>query len=540
MEIFVDILAGLGLFFVGVKLIASHLKQLSGPWFRRLIERATRRPAAAALLGVLSGALTQSSSAITFISISVVTAGLADVTRVAPMVIWANVGTSVLVLLSSVDISHAVLFLLGVTGIAYYFDVDKAPRLRHLFGALLGLGLLFLGLELIKDGSEPLKSMESVRDFLTFAASSLLAAFVVGAALAIVAQSSAMVSIVAVTMVNVGILTLDQTIVIVIGASLGSGLAILLLSSNLSGVGRQIAYVQFGVKALGVVVVLPLFVAETYGLLPGVRAAAMALAPDAATQVALVYLMLQLVSVVFGSLLQRQLIAVAERWSPPTVEEALSRPHYLYAAAITDPPSALHLVAKEQERLLAQLPAIIDAVRADGSATATVDALVEGSASIARHCDVFLTNILDSNEARAVTLDVVNLEKRNEILIALIATSQDYTSAIRAAGPRSEGDRLGRLLFALNESLHAILLVAGDALSGGEEGDLPIFLNLTSDRSAQMERVRRQVMAESEQMSPVDHDVLYTTTTLFERMLWLLRRYACLVPGALPEATLPA
>ena len=86
------------------------------------------------LLGTVLGAACAS------VVSAVVTAGLADVARVVPMVIWANVGTSVLVLLSAIDISHAVLFLLGVTGIAYYFDVDKAPRLRHLFGALLGLG----------------------------------------------------------------------------------------------------------------------------------------------------------------------------------------------------------------------------------------------------------------------------------------------------------------------------------------------------------------------------------------------------------------
>ena len=369
MEIFIDILAGLGLFFVGIKLIASHLKQLSGPWFRRLIERATRSPVAAALLGLLSGALTQSSSAITFISISVVTAGLADVARVAPMVIWANVGTSVLVLLSAIDISHAVLFLLGVTGIAYYFDVDKAPRLRHLFGALLGLGLLFLGLELIKSGAAPLKEMESVRDFLGFAASSHIAAFIVGAALAVVAQSSAMVSIIAVTMVNVGILTIDQTIVIVIGASLGSGIATLApvrqplrdrTADRLpAGRGQGARRDRRAAALRG---------SRATACIPGIKAPVFALAADVATQVALVYLLLQVVSAVLGTLFQRQLIALAARLSPPTLEESLARPRYLYAEALDDPRTALDLVEKEQARLFARLPRIIDAVRPDGEA----------------------------------------------------------------------------------------------------------------------------------------------------------------------------
>ncbi len=531
MQIFVIILAGLGLFFVGVKLIASHLKQLSGPWFRRLVGRATRSPAAAALLGLLSGALTQSSSAITFISISVVTAGLADVARVAPMVIWANVGTSVLVLLSAVDITNAVLFLLGVTGIAYYFDVDKAPRLRHVFGALLGLGLLFLGLGMVKTGAEPLKSMEAVRDFLGFAESSLIAAFVVGAALAVVAQSSAMVSIVAVTMVNAGILTLDHTIVIVMGASFGSGIATLLLSANLAGVGRQIAYVQVAVKILGVAVALPLFVAESFGLLPGIKALAMWLATDTATQVALVYLGLQVISVLLGTLFQGQLIALAARLSPPTAEEALSRLHFIYAEAVADPRTALALVEREQARLFSHVPDIVDAVRPERESDGEPELVAEACASVARQCDDFLTELLDVNESRDVTVEVVNLQKRNELLVALIATARDFTAAAIAAGPRGEEDRLGRILFALGESLHAILFVAGDAVATRQSHDVGLVSELTSDRSAQMERLRREVMAQDADFSPADHDTLYTATTLFERMLWLTRRYTSLLPA---------
>ena len=110
MEIFLDIFAGLGLFFVGVKLIGANLKQLTGKWFRGLMAAATQSSLRSSLLGLLSGALTQSSNAITFISISMVTAGLVEVAGVVPMVIWANVGTSLLVLVAAVDTNLAVLF----------------------------------------------------------------------------------------------------------------------------------------------------------------------------------------------------------------------------------------------------------------------------------------------------------------------------------------------------------------------------------------------------------------------------------------------
>jgi phosphate:Na+ symporter len=531
MEIFLDIFAGLGLFFVGVKLIGGNLKQLTGRWFRGLIAAATRNAATSSLLGLLSGALTQSSNAITFISISMVTAGLVEVGSVVPMVIWSNVGTSALVLLAAVDIKLMVLFLLGVTGLAFYFDVDKAPRFRHLLGAVLGLGLLFMGLELIRQGSMPLKGIDAVREFLAFAASSYVLAFLIGIVFTIVAQSSATVSIVAVTMTNIGLLTIDQTIVIVIGASLGSGLSVALLSSNLSGIGRQIAWLQIAVKLAGVAVVLPLFIAELLGLLPGVKALVFALTPSAATQVALVYLILQLVSAVLTTAFRGWIMGYINRISPPTAEEMLSKAHYLYAEAVDDAPTALDLVEREQVRLFGYLPDMIDAVRMDGASAVSPDVLYGAGVAVAQQCDDFLTEIIDNNSSRDVLTSVFDMQKRNEILVSLIAAVNDYVRVVGRPGARMEEDKFGRLLFALGESVHTILMLASDAFAAKDKDDLDLLLNFTSDRSTQMEGIRRRIM-EVGDITPADHDTLYASTTLFERMLWLIRRYAVLVEEA--------
>ncbi|HUD51399.1 Na/Pi symporter [Parvibaculum sp.] len=530
MEMFADIFAGLGLFFVGVKLIGGNLKQLTGSWFRRLIEAATRNTTVSALVGILSGALTQSSNAITFISIGMVTAGLVDVGRIVPMVIWANVGTSALVLLSAIDVKLAVLFLLGATGVAYYFDIDRAPRFRHVLGAVLGLGLLFFGLELIKSGAMPLKSMDAVREFLSFAASSYVLAFLIGVVLTIVAQSSATVSIIAVTMANVGLLTIDQTIVVVIGASLGSGISIALLSTNLRGIGRQIAWMQVAVKLVGVIVVLPFFAVEMPGHVPGIKALVFALTSDGATAVALVYLLLQLVSAVLTTVFRDRIMAAIMRLSPPTDEEALSKPRYIYAEALDEPRAALDLVEREQVRLFEFLPDIVDAVRVDGASKLGPDLLASSAGSVARQCGDFLTNILDNNSARDVLIDVVEIQKRNEILLSLIGAVSDYVKTIEAAGAVSPDSKFGRLLFALGESLHTILAVANDAFLHKDRRDLDLLREFTSDRSTQMERVRRQVM-EVEDIGPAEHDTLYASTTLFERTLWLLQRYMSLVEG---------
>src|ERR1700676_5823020 len=92
------LLAGLGLFFRGVHLIASHLTPLAGKRFRRLLTRATMYPSLGALTGILAGIVTQSTNAVTHVTISMVSAGVIDKRRAMPIPIWAHVGPSPLVM----------------------------------------------------------------------------------------------------------------------------------------------------------------------------------------------------------------------------------------------------------------------------------------------------------------------------------------------------------------------------------------------------------------------------------------------------------
>ncbi|MBF0281635.1 MAG: Na/Pi cotransporter family protein, partial [Zetaproteobacteria bacterium] len=226
MEIFATIFAGLGLFFVGIKAISENLKRMSGRKVRMWMAQTTRHSAMAALIGTLFGAITQSTSAVTFIVVSMVSSGMVQVQRALPIVAWSNVGTSVLVLLATIDIHLMILYLLGVVGLLHYFDYDRDERFRHLVGALFGIGILFLGLFLIKSGAAPLNDIAWVHAALTFSASSFTQAFLIGALLALVAQSSATVTVIAVTMTSAGLLTLDQTLMIAMGSGAGSGLSI--------------------------------------------------------------------------------------------------------------------------------------------------------------------------------------------------------------------------------------------------------------------------------------------------------------------------
>src|SRR5215468_895868 len=113
-SILANIIAGLGLFFSGLRLIDSNLRQAAGRRLRTIIGRLTQQTWVASLVGLLAGAFIQSSSGIVFILVSLVSSGLTTVKRALPIVTWANVGCSALIFAAVLDLLLAILYLLGV------------------------------------------------------------------------------------------------------------------------------------------------------------------------------------------------------------------------------------------------------------------------------------------------------------------------------------------------------------------------------------------------------------------------------------------
>ncbi len=140
MELLATLLGGLGLFLVGTKAVGTNPQQLAGPCMRAGFGAATRGPIPTVLIGLLLGGVTQSSNAVTFISTFPVSAGLLRIRAAMLLLAFANVGTAGLVLLATVDLRLAVLWMVGLVGVLTAFGVDRGARSRPALGALLGLG----------------------------------------------------------------------------------------------------------------------------------------------------------------------------------------------------------------------------------------------------------------------------------------------------------------------------------------------------------------------------------------------------------------
>ncbi|WP_413203541.1 Na/Pi cotransporter family protein [Rhodospirillum sp. A1_3_36] len=521
------ILGGLGLFFIGVKLIGDNLKRMTGKRFRALARKTTNSPILAAGLGTLSGALTQSTSAVTFIATGLVTAGLVEPRKAMPLVIWSNLGTAALVMAATLNIHAFILSLLAATGLCYFMDLHKATQWRALLGAMLGLGLLFLGLDLMKSGTEPLRTIAIVRDFVTFSSTSLFIAFLIGALLTLVAQSSATVSVIAVTLVSTGILGMDQTVMIIYGAGVGSGLSVWFLASNLSGTPKRLVNLQMVTKMAGAVVLIPLFLVEKTWGTPLVLEWVAGLTAEPARQAAWIYLIYQIAATVTVTLLSRPLAALIERLQPPGEEETLSRPQYLEESALDSPETAIDLVDREQARMVSHMVAALNNLRPDMAHLEDLPhhgLLLTATQALGEEIQGFLAELTDQEQSRHILEAAVVAQNRVSLLLDLRDTIGEMIKAVEEEDQIAP--EVAPLAHALMESLHLTLEMLAEETVSGDPMSLDTLVALTGDRSDMMERTRRSLIQSSRQLDQSAQELLFATTAQFERAQWLIHRCA--------------
>ncbi|CAA7618280.1 putative Na+/Picotransporter [Candidatus Terasakiella magnetica] len=515
------ILAGLGLFFIGVKQLGSNLTQLAGPRLRKAVRTATSSPLLAAGLGSLVGIATQSTNAITFIVIGLVNSGSMAVRSALPVIAWANVGTSALVFLATVSIHDTVLAMVVVVGFAYYRGIDKSPRYRHPVGALLGLGLLFLGLEWIHDGSVALRGSETLRSMLVLAQNSPWLAFLLGAALTPVVQTAKTVSTITVALISAGLLGVDSAVMVVLGANFGSCANVLFMASNIRGRGRQLSIYQALLKVAGVVAAIPVLVlwwldktspAELLSLLQ--------VSPH--VQVAIAYLALQVAAIAVLAPLGGVVERVLDRLSPITVEEKLSRPKYLFDGVHRDPETAALLVGREQERQVSFLPGYLEPFREDSEVENPLapEQLRQANTMVMREIDECLHRVLNDPPSPQILRVVLNHQNRNRLIKALQDDLLEFAGLLATIRGRGiEHRMIGHLV----EATHALLSMAPQALVESADPDtLEVLKRLTGDRPELMDRVRHSLGAD-ENVSAAAQEMLFSVTMLFKRIIWQMR-----------------
>lgn len=339
---------GLGLFFLGMRLVGENLRGLCGGGFRDGLAMATKQPVLRGLIGFLAGALMQSATAVTFLCVSMVAAGLMTAVGAGVVIIWSNVGLTVLAFVATLDIHPLVAYVVGGSGIA--LGVIRVRFWQTLAGAMLGIGLILMGLEQMSAGAGTLKDAAWFHQGLSLAMSSSVLTFFAGFLVAALLQSNTGATMMVITLAGAGAVSFEAAALLIYGTNLGAIPLRVLLSSVLRGEASRLVRLEDLFCVLSGVLMLGLYFVEMAGV-PLVFAFSGILVDSVQSQLAVVFLLSNLLA----ALVLTPTLPLARRFLcslwPGEAAEVDGVPKYLLSGADADPSTALHLMRKELARL---------------------------------------------------------------------------------------------------------------------------------------------------------------------------------------------
>src|SRR5262249_42180769 len=177
-------LGGLAFFFLGVDGVRTHLRRMVSRRVRWVMAHLTGRAYLAGAWGLLFGAITQSPTAVSFIVVGMTASGLLTRQRALLMVATSNLGTVALVFLAALDLTTAIYYLIGVTGLLLAFQVVE--HLEVSLRVFFIIRLLLLGLHLMKQATGPLPQYAWFGALVSVAQGSVFAGFLLGTFLRVV------------------------------------------------------------------------------------------------------------------------------------------------------------------------------------------------------------------------------------------------------------------------------------------------------------------------------------------------------------------
>ncbi|MDY0392965.1 MAG: Na/Pi symporter, partial [Candidatus Bipolaricaulis sp.] len=247
---------GLALFLYGLRVLSGALKRAIGERVRTLLERLTDTPYRGALVGIVTTGVLQSSSVVMVLLIGLINAGVLSLRQGMGVMLGAEIGTSVTAQLIAFRIGD---YYLPIIAIGFVLaELGRGRRVGDVGRALLGFGLLFLGMNVMSGGLRGLAESEQVVNLLSSLGTNVPLGVLIGAGLTAVIQSSSAMTALVIAMGSAGVLPLPAAIALILGANIGTTVTAQIASVGASLAARQLARAQLLVNAIGVAVFIPL------------------------------------------------------------------------------------------------------------------------------------------------------------------------------------------------------------------------------------------------------------------------------------------
>ena len=333
-----NLLAAIALLVWGTHIVRTGVLRVFGESLRGVLAKSFSNRATAMLAGMGVTTIVQSSTATCLIVASFVGKGLVTTAAALAVILGADVGTALMAVVFSFDLSWLSPLLIFVGVLLFISRQDTmAGRIGRV---LIGLGLITLALQLIVGATRPLTESPAVRALLVALPNDVLLHIIVGAVLTVLSYSSLAIVLLTATLASSGLLPVPVALGLVLGANLGSGVLAMLATSGSSPQVRRLPLGNLIFKSLGA--------AGAIALLPQAHVMLQQLVPDIHQQVVLFHLCFNVVLaglfISFTGLVGR----TVERFlKEPSLAANTARPRHLDPLALATPSLAISCAARE-------------------------------------------------------------------------------------------------------------------------------------------------------------------------------------------------
>ena len=246
------LLAGVGVFIVGMNFLSDALEKSAGGGMKKLLEKISNNRFSGVGIGAGVTAIIQSSSATSVMVIGLVNAGVMTLIQATPIIMGANIGTTITGVLVAFknDYFNMLMYTLAFAGVMMGFSKNEKLKLSGLLCS--GLGLIFVGLNIMSSEQafrNPLiiSLFTDIFDAIDFP----LLLILIGAIFTALIQSSSAATGVVITMVGAGALLLDDALFIILGANIGTCVTALLASVGGNANSKRVALIHFTFNLIG-------------------------------------------------------------------------------------------------------------------------------------------------------------------------------------------------------------------------------------------------------------------------------------------------
>ncbi|MGB5530207.1 MAG: Na/Pi cotransporter family protein, partial [Ignavibacteriaceae bacterium] len=349
--ILLSLFGGLALFLFGLEQMTNALKGIAGNRLKKIFSRMTSNRLKGAFSGAFITSIIQSSSITTVLVVGFISAGLINLKQAISIIMGAHVGTTLTVQIIAFKVTE-LSFVMIIVGFGLKLLV-KQDKIKNLGLMILGLGLIFLGMNLMSDSTYPLRSYQPFLDLMKSMENPLLGIVAATLFTAVIQTSAATIGIV-ITLASQGFISLEAGIALTFGANIGTCITAILASIGAPREGKQAALSHVFVNVIGVIIWVPFiyylseivrFISPSFPYLTGINR----LAAEAPRQIANAHTIFNLVNTILFLPLLTPIVKFISWILPvrPVAEPEMIQPKYINKIYLKTPSIALDRVRME-------------------------------------------------------------------------------------------------------------------------------------------------------------------------------------------------